>query len=218
VVEIKDDLGIKAGDKKAMIARLKAQGVNAADISLFDGADNSTPALKANPKNILSRFQNSGGNIDKTQQRANQSSNGTSAARSLSAVVSGISPEAAAIAARGASHPNPSPEKSTAKRSSATVADLSVKGLINPGLGLIISKLKTELKARGAGTGFIGLQRKFRIMDDDGDGALSLGEFKKAMNEMNMNLQENELRMLFAQFDQDNSGKISFEEFVQGVR
>ena len=39
VEEIKNDLGLKADDKAGMMARLKAQGVNAANISTFDGGD-----------------------------------------------------------------------------------------------------------------------------------------------------------------------------------
>ena len=36
------------------------------------------------------------------------------------------------------------------------------------GLMAIVARLKNELKSRG-GNGFIALQRKFRIMDDDGN-------------------------------------------------
>jgi Ca2+-binding EF-hand superfamily protein len=88
---------------------------------------------------------------------------------------------------------------------------------LNPGLSYLINKLKQEMKQRGA-NGFIGLQRKFRIMDDDNSKSLSLAEFKKAMKEMNMNLGESELRLLFDHFDSDQSGSIDFEEFIQGVR
>ena len=38
VEEIRSDLGLKADDKAGMIARLKAQGMQAATISTFDGA------------------------------------------------------------------------------------------------------------------------------------------------------------------------------------
>jgi hypothetical protein len=38
VEEIKDDLGLAAGDKAGMMARLKAQGVNAAQVSFNDSA------------------------------------------------------------------------------------------------------------------------------------------------------------------------------------
>jgi hypothetical protein len=39
VQEIQNDLGLKADDKAGMMARLKAQGVNASNISLFDGTE-----------------------------------------------------------------------------------------------------------------------------------------------------------------------------------
>ncbi|KAJ1410906.1 hypothetical protein B484DRAFT_336222, partial [Ochromonadaceae sp. CCMP2298] len=87
----------------------------------------------------------------------------------------------------------------------------------SPGLKLIIAKIKGEMKARGSG-GFIGLQRRFRIMDDDGSKSLDVGEFKKALRELKMDLSEADLRALFEYFDADGSGFIDFEEFVQGVR
>lgn len=70
------------------------------------------------------------------------------------------------------------------------------------------------MKSRGSG-GFVGLQRRFRIMDDDGSKSLSLAEFKKALKEFKMDLSESDLRQLFDHFDQDGSGSIDFEEFVQ---
>ena len=54
-------------------------------------------------------------------------------------------------------------------------------------LKAILEDLKIQLRQRGA-KGFIGLQRKFRIMDDNGDQALSYLEFKKAMKECALNL------------------------------
>jgi Ca2+-binding EF-hand superfamily protein len=90
--------------------------------------------------------------------------------------------------------------------------------MVNAGINHMLTNLKKELKGRAGATGFIGLQRKFRIMDDDGSKTLDLGEFKKAMKEMNMNLSDAELRMLFEYFDVDHSGSINFEEFIQGVR
>ena len=48
------------------------------------------------------------------------------------------------------------------------------------GLLMVVKKLQTELKSRGA-RGIIGLGRKFKIMDDDGSKSLNMAEFKKAM-------------------------------------
>ena len=44
VQEIQKDLGLKSDDKAGMIARLKAQGVNASSISLFGGMDDTKQA------------------------------------------------------------------------------------------------------------------------------------------------------------------------------
>ena len=84
-------------------------------------------------------------------------------------------------------------------------------------MAFVVKKLKGELGRRGA-KGMVGLGRKFKIMDDDGSKALDLSEFKKAMKEMNMGLNDVELRKLFEHFDQDRSGSIDYEEFVQGIR
>jgi calcyphosin len=177
VEEIKNDLGLKAGDKAGMMARLKAQGVDVASVSLFDG-DQDKPPAQNQPLFTVQK-----------------------------------------------------PEKVTSKRITNTFRTTMTLGTeavtVNKrrkpadqpshGISLIISKLKGELKSRGGG-GFIALQRKFRIMDDDGSKSLNLAEFKKAMKEMNMGLTDAELRMLFEHFDSDNSGSIDFEEFIQGVR
>jgi hypothetical protein len=39
VEEIKNDLGLKAGDKAGALARLRAQGTNVSQISFFDGGE-----------------------------------------------------------------------------------------------------------------------------------------------------------------------------------
>ena len=91
------------------------------------------------------------------------------------------------------------------------------KNVADPGLGSIIAKLKSQMKRHGA-NGFVGLQRKFHIMDDDGSNSLCLAEFKKAMSELNMGLGDREMRLLFCHFDTDGSGSINFDEFIQGVR
>ena len=85
------------------------------------------------------------------------------------------------------------------------------------GVYAIKANLQRELKSRGA-RGIIGLQRKFRIIDDDGSKSLSLGEFKKAMAECNMSLNDSDCRNLFNYFDKDGNGTINFDEFLNGCR
>lgn len=87
----------------------------------------------------------------------------------------------------------------------------------NPGIKMLIDKIKKEMKSRGS-FGFIGLQRRFKIMDDDGSKSLNQAEFRKAMKEMTLDLSDADLRMLFNHFDVDRNGSVDFEEFIAGVR
>jgi len=96
----------------------------------------------------------------------------------------------------------------------------AVKGKIGDptyGVQLILKQMKEQLKRRG-GTGMIGLARKFRIMDDSGDGELQFDEFRKALKEMEFDLSDKDIHSLWDHFDVDQSKSISYEEFVQGVR
>ena len=56
VQEIRDDLGLKADDKVGMMARLRAQGVDAANVSLYGaGEDNSSARPRTAPAAASSR-------------------------------------------------------------------------------------------------------------------------------------------------------------------
>ena len=71
---------------------------------------------------------------------------------------------------------------------------------MDPATAFLVGKIKGELKARG-GMGLHGLQRKFRIIDDDGSRTLSPSEFKKAMKEMNFtDITDRELQDVFIFF------------------
>ena len=71
---------------------------------------------------------------------------------------------------------------------------------MDPAIAFLVGKIKAELKARG-GSGFHALQRKFKIVDDDGSGQLSQSEFKKCMKEMNFDdITDRELLEVFQFF------------------
>jgi Ca2+-binding EF-hand superfamily protein len=182
VEEIKNDLGLKAGDKEGMMSRLRNQGVKASGISSYGTYKEEQPASRSLPAKALRGTGNS------------------------SALASSIL--------------NPS---SSADTSSFQPGGMKLKpssrNSLPPSYGVqvLIDKLKVEIRSRG-GLGYLSLQRKFRIIDDDNDKMLSLGEFKKAMKEMNMNLSDSELRLLFDYFDIDGNSNIDFEEFIQGIR
>lgn len=87
----------------------------------------------------------------------------------------------------------------------------------NSGYSKNLEKLRGQLRMRGA-RGFVGLQRKFKIMDDDGNGSLNLVEFKKAVRECGLSLTELQLSQLFQYFDKDRNGSVDFNEFLVATR
>jgi Ca2+-binding EF-hand superfamily protein len=190
VEEVKDDLGLKQGDKAGLIARLRAQGADVKSISLLDSAGDDTAAA-------FSKLH--------TRYGSNKEHNMEPSAMRQLMLTSSIDIGASASKAL-------TPAALRNKKSFDAGNKVSAYGL-----QLIIAKLKAEIRTRGV-IGFIGLQRKFRIMDDDGSKSINLAEFKKAMKEMNMGLSDAELRMLFDHFDTNHNSNIDFEEFIQGVR
>lgn len=85
------------------------------------------------------------------------------------------------------------------------------------GVQVVLLKVREEIKKRGA-RGIIGIGRKFRIMDDDNNGALNLAEFKKGMEELSISLDNLEVRQLFSHFDRDGDGLLSYNEFLESLR
>merc|ERR1719326_1681092 len=77
--------------------------------------------------------------------------------------------------------------------------------------------LRKKLVSRGS-RGFIGLQRQFKIMDDNNSKSLDKLEFTKAMTDYMLGFTEGEIQKLFAYFDFDRSGLIEFDEFIRAIR
>jgi Ca2+-binding EF-hand superfamily protein len=80
-----------------------------------------------------------------------------------------------------------------------------------------VRKIRDRLLNRGA-RGFVGLQRQFKIMDDDNDKGISYREFTKALKDYKIDLTDDESRAVFREFDADGSGVVSIDEFVRAVR
>ena len=81
----------------------------------------------------------------------------------------------------------------------------------------LAEQLKNKLASRGA-RGIIGLQRQFKIMDDDNSKSLNKYEFNKAMTDYMLGFTADENGRLFDYFDVDSSGTISYDEFIRAVR
>mmetsp|Transcript_47795 Transcript_47795/g.89051 ORF Transcript_47795/g.89051 Transcript_47795/m.89051 type:complete len:326 (+) Transcript_47795:62-1039(+) len=96
-------------------------------------------------------------------------------------------------------------------------SELKLRENADPKVKTLMDKLRAELFRRGA-TGMAGLARKFRIIDDSGDGNLDEVEFAKCMKEQKLGLEPEEVKTIFKFFDEDASGTITYDEFLFGVR
>eukprot|EP00033_Pygsuia_biforma_P000779 GCRY01000908.1.p1 GENE.GCRY01000908.1~~GCRY01000908.1.p1 ORF type:complete len:209 (-),score=28.11 GCRY01000908.1:188-814(-) len=77
--------------------------------------------------------------------------------------------------------------------------------------------IRKRLKNRGA-SGIRGLARAFRIIDDNRDKQLNKEEFSEALNDVGILVNRQQLDALMIHYDKDNSGTISFDEFLLGLR
>jgi len=64
----------------------------------------------------------------------------------------------------------------------------------------------------------MGIARKFKIADDNGNGLLDVEEFKKAMHDFRMGLSPQQVTAAFKMFDRDGSGEITYDEFLRSIR
>lgn len=81
----------------------------------------------------------------------------------------------------------------------------------------LLELFRDKLKARGT-RGMVGLRRLFTIMDDDGTQTLSLPEFIKATRDFRVGISEENVPILFKQFDTNGDGTINFAEFMANLR
>ena len=77
--------------------------------------------------------------------------------------------------------------------------------------------LKDKLATRGS-KGIIGLARQFKIMDDDNSKSLNKAEFNKAMSDFGLGFTSAQHGIMFAYFDVDGGGTISYDEFLRSIR
>jgi Ca2+-binding EF-hand superfamily protein len=87
----------------------------------------------------------------------------------------------------------------------------------NTRLDSVANKLRTEIvRLAGAGGkgGTFDLAKVFKGFDTDGDGNISLMEFRNGINSLGMSLSDSEVRALMEFFDKTGDGTISYGEFI----
>ena len=230
VEEIKNDLGLKQGDRAGAISRLSAQGVDASSVSLYGSSDNTQSPRKFRPDSasIVSRLRN--------QAVANRMDRTPAAPLPPTPVPSVTLMDIARSGPQGDfGLPPTQPVPATFIASKKMFTDSNSMGAKEPflghpsyifsnprklpsaGLGLLIDNLKSALKGRGAG-GFASLEKMFESMDEDGSGSLSLAELKNVLKKLNLPLLESDVRQIFEYFDKNQSGSIDSSEFMEGMR
>jgi len=81
----------------------------------------------------------------------------------------------------------------------------------------LLTLFKSKIKSRGV-RGMVGLQRIFNMMDDDQSGTLTQREFYKACKDFKVGISEENAPALFAKFDANKDGTMSYDEFLNTVR
>lgn len=81
----------------------------------------------------------------------------------------------------------------------------------------ILEIFRKKILQRGA-KGVIGMQRIFKIMDDDNSGSLSKQEFEKACRDFKVEIPLEDVTTLFHAFDINRDGTIQYDEFVRVIR
>ncbi len=77
--------------------------------------------------------------------------------------------------------------------------------------------VRDKIKSRGA-RGIVGLQRMFKMMDDDNSRQLSLYEFTKAMRDFKVGIAEEYIPTIFNAFDLNHDGVLDIDEFLMAIR
>ncbi|CAF1655302.1 unnamed protein product [Rotaria magnacalcarata] len=62
------------------------------------------------------------------------------------------------------------------------------------------------------------LREAFRVFDQNGDGSITLSELRIVLDQMGLDPSEEELQDMIREVDADQSGSISFVEFVDMVK
>lgn len=80
----------------------------------------------------------------------------------------------------------------------------------------LVKLFREKLASRGA-RGILGMQRIFKIMDDNQNGTLEIGEFWKAVCDFRIQISPEECRQLFDMFDINGDGSICYDELMRSV-
>ena len=80
----------------------------------------------------------------------------------------------------------------------------------------MLTKIRDKCVARGE-RGLFSLKRLFQTFDINGNGTLELKEFKRAMKDFKLELEEVDIENIFNSFDQNGDGVLQLGEFMDMI-
>ena len=81
----------------------------------------------------------------------------------------------------------------------------------------ILNLMREKLNERGV-QGICSIARNFRIIDENNSQTIDFYEFKQVCNMYNFGLDDAQLKIIFANFDSENTGEIDYDEFIRTIR
>ena len=82
---------------------------------------------------------------------------------------------------------------------------------------LVLSRVRSALRSLARSEGK-GIESLFSQFDEDGNGVLSMSEFRQALRKMGLRLKEDEVERVMDVFDSDGDGEIDLREFARFVQ
>ena len=81
----------------------------------------------------------------------------------------------------------------------------------------ILNLMREKLNQRGV-QGICSIARNFRIIDENNSQTIDFYEFKQVCNMYNFGLDDDQLKIIFANFDTEKTGEIDYDEFIRTIR
>lgn len=112
-------------------------------------------------------------------------------------------------------------QKPTRGKNSSGRFDPRIKGNVSArtatGFDVLMDGLRRRIREKGMGSA-LALEQFYKGLDADGSGSLSYEEFTQGLMEHDLLLSEGECDLMFSYFDEDRSGQMDFNEFLEAVR
>lgn len=230
VVEIKNDLGVKAGDYDELQRRLQQQGSSGQIVRPGQKKNDLKRANAQQPALRQRGYSRNGPPPAQTQYRQAPQSRGQSRGQvqSRGGGDRGYNQnrnQAPPSRGRGQAPPSRGQVQSRGQsRQGITSSQTRARGqtgqgkLENKFTANVVQLFKEAVISHGGENGINALGRIFRRMDDNNDFELSVPELKSGLADYGLHFTAHDCATLLTALDNNNSGSVSYNEFLRAVR